>query len=377
MTMNINAAKSQRLANDVMAFAIQDAEAGMRPVMRWLYGLFAQYNTAYFGGRLPVPYILVGDVHDGYARYSEVGSAGWAHQITVKRTVIEGTHKHMLHGSHDPNGRKLFQADVLLHACLDMYMVAVLQTPDLNEKGHGAAFADEANRIGKALGLPDVGPSRSILRNGSNRNMSRFTGTQPCGEWPWIVRPAGYYRGVLALPKRAPKGKAARLMAGLPAVAPAPAATPAEVKRLLAEIARLKGDLTLVEADLATARAGTGSGNGTGPSDVPDTATTAAVVKALKDHAALLKPLCQDEATEAKRLAGLVNDLTRPILGEEGRAARSTLALAAAPARVAASNTGLSAMWAWDRVSRELYARYGTAGRFTDWACEVWQAALE
>lgn len=292
--------------------------------------------------------------------------------------MIDGTHKHMLHGNGDPNGLKLFQADVLLHACLDFYMAAVLGEPDPNEKGHGIPFADEANRIGRQMNpaLPKVGPSRTALRNGTNRMMSRFDFTPPCGEWPWVVRPAGYYRGAWAMPTRTPKGKAARLMAGLPAAAPAPAATPANIAALQAEVARLKTDLALAEADRDAAQLSVTSG--ADMTLLPDAALTADVVRALKKVRPALLALTGDDAVTAKRRASLVNDAVRPVLADAGKMmALNLLARLAGHALTAHATTGLYAHWAWDRLSHYMTSEYGTAAAYTSWAIDTWKAALK
>jgi hypothetical protein len=78
------------------------------------------------------------------------------------------------------------KADVLLHETIHQYHDEITGKVEKSYHGHGPAFRDECNRIGKELGLP---PVRTAEARGPEKNLPS------CAHWPFNVRPEGYYRG--------------------------------------------------------------------------------------------------------------------------------------------------------------------------------------
>jgi hypothetical protein len=101
----------------------------------------------------------------------------------------DGSHPQVRSGDEFAEGRFLILADVLLHETIHQYHDEITGQVERGYHGHGPAFRDECNRIGKALGLP---PVRTSKARGPEKELPS------CAHWPFNVRPEGYYRGALA-----------------------------------------------------------------------------------------------------------------------------------------------------------------------------------
>jgi hypothetical protein len=99
---------------------------------------------------------------------------------------LDGSHPKVQAGEEYAEGRFLLIADVLLHETIHQYHDELTGKTEDSYHGHGPAFRDECNRIGKALGLP---PVRTSKARGPEKDLPS------CAHWPLNVRPEGYYRG--------------------------------------------------------------------------------------------------------------------------------------------------------------------------------------
>lgn len=82
--------------------------------------------------------------------------------------------------------RVAFVIDVLLHEMIHQWQQEVSGETDEHYHGHGPAFRDKANEIGRRLGLP---PVRTCKKRGEDADLPS------CSQWPHNVRPDAYYGG--------------------------------------------------------------------------------------------------------------------------------------------------------------------------------------
>ncbi|MBI4701991.1 MAG: hypothetical protein HY744_12710 [Deltaproteobacteria bacterium] len=175
---------------DFRRFVVEDAEPWHREQLGRLYQLWAQGNAAYFDGALVPPYILLTEPA-GPRTYVDCGAVsgfGGRSQNRIRPSLLAGTHPH-LRGQLD--GRLRFVADVLLHETIHQWQQERSGQTEQAWHGHGPAFRDRANAIGRALGLA---PVRTAKRRGSDRHLPS------CAQWPHCVRPPDYYLGAYRPP---------------------------------------------------------------------------------------------------------------------------------------------------------------------------------
>jgi len=330
---------------DFRQFCIREADPRFRQTMELLYDQWSDYNRTFFADALLPPYILVAPTVSpmAYGDTRTVSDFGGTTQITIKRTLVDGTHSHFEAGTHDQVGQERFVLDVLLHEVVHQYCIEALGKPEFAEKGHGLIFAGECTRIGGLIGLPPVGPARASRRK---------PGLASCGQWPHNVRPTNYYRGAYA-----PDGVqiTPTVPTGAPGGDPRVPQLEAEVLRLKAELATTTADRDQLRADLAYAA-----------SSVPTPSDAAA--QALAD---LLTTYGADLVRDRRKLEGLLHDVCSDLNLEVALllvAARLNLADLAQP--------GMMATIASAKLARRLTVAHGIAPALAVWTIEAWQRSL-
>lgn len=340
-------APDQQYREDFRTFCVNEADPRVRPAMLMLYDAWGDYSRSFFGDSMTVPYILIAPTVSpaAYGDCRRVSDFGGTMQITIKRTLIDGTHAHFEAGTHDRLGQERFVLDVLLHEVVHQYCIEVLGKPEDSEKGHGLIFASECTRVGGLVGLPAVGPARAGRRK---------PGVASCGQWPHNVRPSNYYRGAYA-----PNG--VQVAPTVPP-GPGPGAPDPRVAQLEAEVIRLKAELSKTEGERDQARA-----------DLAQ-ATTGLVKPAGEAELALftlLKREGVDVWRDGRRLAGLLRDYLpdQPL--------EVSLLVAATKFDLASLTTnGAFADITRVRLMTKLVSEYGIAPTLADWSITVWRDTL-
>lgn len=113
---------------------------------RNLYAWFDLFNTLHFGGRLETPMLQIAPTSSPRAEGEYI-----RRDVHGMRSVIRIR----------PSTYKLgdrFAVACLLHEMVHAFQSEVLQDLEPGYKGHGPLFCAEANRIGAALGFPEVAP---------------------------------------------------------------------------------------------------------------------------------------------------------------------------------------------------------------------------
>ena len=170
------------------AYAREHGHEAYRPLLDRLYALWEDWNRQYFAGKLVTPHILLAEPKSPRAFGDHANISGWGskNQIRIRPSLWNGSHPQVKAGDEYAEGRFLILADVLLHETIHQYHDEITGQVERSYHGHGPAFRDECNRIGKALGLP---PVRTAKARGSEKSLPS------CAHWPLNVRPEGYYRG--------------------------------------------------------------------------------------------------------------------------------------------------------------------------------------
>jgi hypothetical protein len=169
------------------SFAREHGHGPYRPVLERLYVLWESWNAEHFAGKLITPHILLAEPKSPRALGDHAQLSGWGsrNQIRIRPSLLGGSHPQVRAGEEFAEGRFLLVADVLLHETIHQYHDEVTGQVERSYHGHGPAYRDECNRIGKALGLP---PVRTAKARGPEKSLPS------CAHWPLNVRPEGYYR---------------------------------------------------------------------------------------------------------------------------------------------------------------------------------------
>jgi hypothetical protein len=186
-------------------YVLSEAEPWHREHLGRLYGLWDAWNAEVFGGRLQPPYLLLAEPTNPrrLGDCSSISGFGGKSQIRIRASLLVGTHPIVRGDPEYAEGRFLFVAECLLHEMIHQWHQEVTGRNDEHYHGHGPAFRDECNRIGKMLGLPAVRCSKARGKDNS---------LPSCSYWPHCVRPADYYGGAyIARPPRPPPPKSAEL----------------------------------------------------------------------------------------------------------------------------------------------------------------------
>ena len=156
-----------------------------------LYLKWHEYKRIYFNDAPMVqPIIEIDAVHTlkRWGEYSFKNGSGLSGKITIRDSIAKGSYLHFdLQVDPTGVGHKRLVFDLLLHEMVHQYVYEVLGKSESSYSGHGPAFKEECNRIGEIIGLP---PVRDCKRRG------RYAELPSCKEWPFNVRPDGYYKGV-------------------------------------------------------------------------------------------------------------------------------------------------------------------------------------
>jgi hypothetical protein len=171
-------------------FVLEQAEPWHRTHLTALYEAWHTYNRRYFEGKMTPPYILLSEtgIPRAYGDTSPATGFGAHLQIRLRPSLLRGTHPHIQKGNHDRCGVERFVQDILLHETIHQYQIEVLKKNEASYDGHGPLFRDSANKIGAALGLPPVRPSKVPKKE---RKLPS------CAQWPHNVRPDDYYCGAI------------------------------------------------------------------------------------------------------------------------------------------------------------------------------------
>ena len=181
-------AADRKHRRDFAAYAREHGHGPYRPVLARLYALWEDWNREHFAGKLITPHILLAEPRSPKAFGDHAQLSGWGsrNQIRIRPSLFDGLHPKVKSGEEYAEGRFLLIADVLLHETIHQYHDELTGQVETGYHGHGPAFRDECNRIGRTLGLP---PVRTSKARGPEKDLPS------CAHWPLNVRPEGYYRG--------------------------------------------------------------------------------------------------------------------------------------------------------------------------------------
>lgn len=198
-------------------FAARHAEPWHSEILAVLYGMFWKLNAAIFASQLRQPHLMIGMTAPrvlGFCKnFTDYGAMM---QITVRRSLFDGSHRGVAKVWHEDFGVQRLAFDVLLHELVHQYHFEITGTPELKLGGHGKHFTRECNRITadhfvdedqwEDLGQADVmttagffGPrvkdvSREQTWRVATRSRGRSDKHKPLAKhWPISIRPAGYY----------------------------------------------------------------------------------------------------------------------------------------------------------------------------------------
>jgi hypothetical protein len=160
-------------------FATQHSEEEHRVRLADCYAATSEFNRDHFGNSLREPHICFGRTAPrSLGHCSEVTGYGAPVQITLNQALVFGTNRDWVVNGWPAGGTRRFIRDLLLRFITQQYVLEVRGTAEEGYRGFGPQFADEANRIGSALGLQGVIPRR------------RATGSDEpvCPGWPHNVR---------------------------------------------------------------------------------------------------------------------------------------------------------------------------------------------
>lgn len=157
-------------------------DASIRDNLIVLRDHWRDVNRQYFGGVMQEPYITLTEPSAPtiYGQCCSMSSWGSRLEIRLRPSLVNGTHPH-LRGSCPQ-----FVKDVLLHEAVHQHVME--HEPGVNEEsyhGHGPVFTAHANRIGAALGLPEV-----VVRNRGGKKLPKSA------QWPHCVAPPERYDGL-------------------------------------------------------------------------------------------------------------------------------------------------------------------------------------
>jgi hypothetical protein len=174
-------------------FATDKAEPYHQFVLSILYEEWDGWNSKYFNNELVVPYVMLTGPGNpqAYGECRAHSGFGGKCEIRIRPSLLTGSHPHVRPGKHFSPGRLRLVADVFLHEAVHQYHLEVTGQTEKAYKGHGPAFRDVCNRIGQDLGLP---PVRIAKARGKEKDLPS------CADWPYCVRPAGYYGGAYIPP---------------------------------------------------------------------------------------------------------------------------------------------------------------------------------
>jgi hypothetical protein len=175
-------------------FALTKALDSDRITVANLYESWERFNKDFFDGALTVPCIML-TTPSNPRRFGDCGPEPehGGTLIRIRRSLLDGSHPRVQADDGFAFGRYLLVEDILLHETVHQYHQEITGEKQTGEHGHGAAFRDECNRIGKILGLREVVTQREV-RKAINES-DGMAGGDSCTYWPYGVRPPLYYGG--------------------------------------------------------------------------------------------------------------------------------------------------------------------------------------
>ena len=160
---------------------------------RKLYEHYEKCKVEFFPDTaLPTPIIELTPPSSAKAwgEFLPQSQSGIESKINLRPTILTGEHPKVSGLEEHAFGRQLLMYDILVQQMLRMFCVEVLKEPENSFHGHGPRFRDECNSVGQILGLSQV-------RTGKKRGRDKELPS--CANWPYIVRPEGYFQGAWPL----------------------------------------------------------------------------------------------------------------------------------------------------------------------------------
>jgi hypothetical protein len=167
------------------SFATRHAEELYRERMRELYTTWAEWNREYFGGNLVEPHLAFGRTAQRCLGHcARVTDYRARVQITLNAGLVFGSNRDWVVRPWPAEGTRRFIVDLLLRFSVRQYVLEVRGAEEKSYRGFGPLFVEEANRVGKKLGLPPVVMQYQAGKGGEVRG---------CNGWPHAVRGRSYY----------------------------------------------------------------------------------------------------------------------------------------------------------------------------------------
>lgn len=179
--LDLDPLDAERVAHE--RFAREHSARAYRTMLTDLYREWHGYNAAHFAGRLGVPHIAIGRTSPRrFSMCRRTTNYGGAMCITLNEGILFATNTRVVR--YTGGGYLRYVMDMLLAETVCQAVREIEDDDEVGYEGFGPRFVAHANRIGRELGLDPVvarrrgAPDRSVV---------------PAANWPWGVRPAGYY----------------------------------------------------------------------------------------------------------------------------------------------------------------------------------------
>ncbi|MDP9485017.1 MAG: SprT-like domain-containing protein [Actinomycetota bacterium] len=173
-------------------YILEHSEPWHREHLGRLERFWEQWNAEHFGAEMVIAAIVLSEPSTPrrLGQCAAVSGIGCRSEISIRPSLLTGTHPMVHVGDEYERGRSLLVADVLLHEMIHQWQQEVTGDTEEGYHGHGPTFSAKANEIGARLGLPLVG------RTNKKRDCAD-KGLESPSYWPHIVRPEGYFLGAV------------------------------------------------------------------------------------------------------------------------------------------------------------------------------------
>ncbi len=173
-------------------YILEHSEPWHREHLGRLERFWEQWNAEHFGAEMVIAAIVLSEPSTPrrLGQCAAVSGIGCRSEISIRPSLLTGTHPMVRGGAKYAEGRSLFVADVLLHEMIHQWQQEVTGHTEEGYHGHGPTFRDKANEIGAKLGLP---PVRTSKARGKDEDLPS------CSYWPHRNRPDGYFLGAYVL----------------------------------------------------------------------------------------------------------------------------------------------------------------------------------
>jgi hypothetical protein len=171
-------------------YILEHSEPWHREHLGRLERLWEQWNAEHFGAEMVIAAIVLSEPSNPrrLGQYAAVSGIGCRSEISIRPSLLTGTHPMVQGGAKYAEGRSLLVADVLIHEMIHQWQQEVTGKTEDGNHGHGPTFRDKANEIGAKFGLP---PVRTNQKRGKDKDLPS------CSYWPYGNRPDGYYLGAV------------------------------------------------------------------------------------------------------------------------------------------------------------------------------------